>query len=114
MRLEYRPTDGSCNFYLAYAGLISAGLDGLNNKLTPPEPVEANIYDMDPQERLNKGISILPGNLGEALSELEQDGYFQDVLGSNFIQKYLDIKKEEWKKFSVYVHEWERNMYLDV
>ena len=113
-RLEYRPTDGSCNFYLAYAGLISAGMDGVQNKLSPPEPVEENIYDMDPQERKSRGIAMLPGNLGEAIYEFEQDTYFKDALGSNFVQKYLDIKKEEWKKFSVFVHEWERKMYLDV
>ena len=113
-RLEYRPTDGSCNFYIAYAGLISAGLDGIQNELSPPDPVEANIYDMNPQERESKGIAMLPGNLGEAIHEFEQDTYFQEALGPNFVQKYVDIKKEEWKKFSVYVHEWERKMYLDV
>jgi len=113
-RLEYRPTDGSCNFYLAYAGLISAGMDGIQNELSPPDPVEANIYDMSPQERINRGIAMLPGNLGEAIHEFEQDTYFKEALGSSFVQKYVDIKREEWKKFSVFVHEWERKMYLDV
>ena len=69
---------------------------------------------MSPQERLSRGIAILPGNLGEAIHEFEEDTYFKEALGSNFVHKYVDIKKEEWKKFSVYVHEWERKMYLDV
>jgi glutamine synthetase len=113
-RLEYRPTDGSCNFYLAYAGLISAGMDGIQNESSPPDPVEENIYDMTPQERISRGITMLPGNLGEAIHEFEKDTYFKEALGQNFVQKYVEIKKEEWKKFSVYVHEWERKMYLDV
>ena len=89
-------------------------MDGVQNELSPPESVEANIYDMKPDERIKRGIKMLPGNLGEALNEFEQDTYFRKALGENFVEKYLNIKKEEWKKFSVFVHEWERKMYLDV
>ncbi|MHA1166806.1 MAG: glutamine synthetase family protein [Candidatus Hodarchaeales archaeon] len=85
-RLEYRPTDGSCNFYLAYAGLLSAGLDGIRKKTVPPEAVEENIYKMSDQERNKRGISVLPGNLGEAISELSRDRFFEDAFGREFYE----------------------------
>jgi glutamine synthetase len=113
-RLEFRPTDGSCNFYLAYAALIAAGLDGIQRKLDPPPPVEEDIYKMSPKERTERGIETLPGNLGEALRQLRKDQYFKEAMGSSFYHKYLKIKTKEWHEFSVYVHEWERKRYLDV
>ena len=113
-RLEYRPTDGSCNFYLAYAGLFSAGLDGINRQLEPPKSVEENIYDMSLDERNNRGIEVLPGSLGEAIDEFSKDKYLQDSLGTQFYEKYLLLKKHEWKEFCVHVHPWERERYIDV
>lgn len=113
-RLEYRPTDGSCNFYLAYSGLIAAGLDGIQKNMTPPEAVEENIYAMTEKERIKRGIEVLPGNLGEAIKELSNNVLIKDTLGSAFHEKYLALKSKEWKDFSVYVHEWERKKYLDV
>jgi glutamine synthetase len=113
-RLEYRPTDGSCNFYLAFAGILAAGLDGVRRKSEPPDPVEENIYKMDEKERANKRIEVLPGNLGEALTELARDKYLQKSLGDEFCEKFLQLKTREWKEFNTAVHEWERNKYLDV
>ncbi len=113
-RLEYRPTDGSCNFYLAYAGLFSAGLDGINRKLIPPPPVEENIYEMSVHERKRREIEVLPGNLGEAINELKSDKFFEDALGREFYRKYIKFKNDEWKEFSIFVHKWERERYLDV
>ncbi|MHA1976541.1 MAG: glutamine synthetase family protein [Candidatus Hodarchaeales archaeon] len=113
-RLEYRPTDGSCNFYLAYAGLFSSGIDGVKQTLEPPMPVEENIYDMSTDERKNRGIEVLPGNLGEAILEFSKDNHFQSALGKDFFEKYIFLKSNEWKEFSVYVHKWERDRYIDV
>ncbi|MFX0052733.1 MAG: type I glutamate--ammonia ligase, partial [Candidatus Hermodarchaeota archaeon] len=106
-RLEYRPTDGSCNFYLAYAALFAAGLDGIRRKIEPPPPIEENIYEMNRQERIKMGIEVLPGNLGDALKELSKNSYFKNTLGTSFYEKYLAIKEQEWIDFSVFVHEWE-------
>jgi len=113
-RLEYRPTDGSCNFYLAFAGILAAGLDGIKNNLKVPEPVEEDIYKMSEVERKNKGIEILPGSLGEALQEFSSDEYIKNILGKEFCEKYIELKTKEWKEFCVTVHEWERGKYLDV
>ena len=113
-RFEYRPTDGSCNFYLAYAALLEAGLDGIRRQLDPPAPVDEDIYKMTPAERADRGIAVLPGNLGEALAELGADACLRDGLGAALMDKYLDIKGAEWKAFSTVVHDWEREKYLDV
>jgi glutamine synthetase len=113
-RLEYRPTDGSCNFYIAFAGILAAGLDGVKRKIELPEPVEEDIYEMSEKQRTERGIEVLPGNLGEALNELAKDEYLQDALGQAFYEKFLQLKTKEWKDFNFTVHEWERKKYLDV
>ncbi len=113
-RLEYRPTDGSCNFYTAFAGILSAGLDGIKRRIKPPSPVEENVYEMGEKERLKKGIRTLPGNLGDALEEFSKDKYMRESLGQMFSEKFLELKREEWRDFNVAVHEWERKKYLDV
>ena len=113
-RLEYRPTDGSCNFYTAFASILAAGLDGIKRKIELSEPVEEDIYAMSEKQRVERGIEVLPGNLGEALSELSKDKYLQDSLGRAFYEKFVELKTREWKDFNLTVHEWERKKYLDV
>jgi glutamine synthetase len=113
-RVEYRPTDGSCNFYIAYAGILAAGLDGIRRKTEPPDPTEEDVYHMTEEQRLQKGIGVLPGNLGEALTELENDRYLRGSLGNEFCDKFIQVKSKEWRDFNTTVHEWERKKYLDV
>jgi glutamine synthetase len=113
-RVEYRPTDGSCNFYIAFAGILYAGLDGIRKKLKPPPPVEEDIYEMSEKERNRKSIEVLPGNLGDALREFSKDKILQKALGPSFCEKFLALKTKEWTDFNVTVHEWERKQYLDV
>lgn len=113
-RLEYRPTDGSCNFYLAFAGILAAGMDGIRRKMDLPEPVEEDIYAMSEEERAERGIEVLPGNLGDALEEFCEDRCFCNALGKAFCEKFVQIKTKEWKDFNVAVHDWERKKYLDV
>jgi glutamine synthetase len=113
-RVEYRPTDGSCNFYIAYAGILAAGLDGIRRKIEPPNPTEEDVYHMTKEERAKRGIDVLPGNLGEALGELSKDKYLRGSLGNQFCDKFLKIKTKEWRDFNTTVHEWERKRYLDV
>ena len=113
-RLEYRPTDGSCNFYVAFAAILAAGLDGIKRKIELSDPVEEDIYEMSEKERSKRGIEVLPGNLGDALRELSGDKCIQEALGITFCRKFLEIKTKEWRDFNVAVHEWERIRYLDV
>jgi len=113
-RLEYRPTDGSCNFYLAFAAILAAGVDGIKRRTELPEPVEEDIYRMSEKERAKKGIGVLPGTLGDALNEFSKDKCLQDALGKAFCEKFLELKAKEWKDYNATVHEWERKKYLDV
>jgi len=113
-RVEYRPTDGSCNFYIAYAGILAAGLDGIRRKIEPPRPTEEDVYHMTEAERNAKGIGVLPANLGEALDELARDRYLRESLGKKFSDKFLQTKRKEWRDFNTTVHDWERKKYLDV
>ena len=111
-RIEYRPTDGSCNFYLAFAALLYAGLDGIARKKTLPQ-VEEDLADFTEKEKLERGIEVLPSNLGEALKELEQDEVIKNAI-SPLTQKYIEAKRKEWHEYSTKVFDWERERYLDV
>ena len=113
-RLEYRPSDGTCNFYIAFAGILAAGLDGIRKSMNPPEPVEEDIYAMSDKQRKAKGIEVLPENLGEALSALSKDKYLVEGLGRAFSDRFIQIRTKEWKDFNRTVHDWERKKYLEL
>jgi glutamine synthetase len=86
-RVELRSPDPSCNPYLAFAAIISAGLDGIEQGLSAPDPVRENIYDFDEDTREAYGIDTLPGNLGEAVAALEADAVIGDALGEHVYEK---------------------------
>ena len=113
-RIEYRPVDASCNPYLAFAGIIEAGMDGIRRKLTPPSPIHENVYNMSADERRKRGISRLPSSLGEALDELEKDSLMRKVLGDQVFEKYLTVKRDEWLEYCTLVTDWETQHYLDI
>ncbi|MDK2886805.1 MAG: glutamine synthetase [Thermosipho sp. (in: thermotogales)] len=110
-RLEYRAPDPSCNPYLAFSVLIAAGLDGIENKILPPEPVDKNIYRLDERERESLDIKTLPKSLEEAIFEAENDPLIKEVLGEHIFKKFIKTKKKEFEEFSVYVTDWEKTKY---
>ncbi|MCX5638602.1 MAG: glutamine synthetase, partial [Planctomycetota bacterium] len=112
-RIELRCPDPACNPYLAFAVMLKAGLDGIKNNLTPPEPVEENIYQLDGESLLQKNIELLPTSLWEALNALKKDKLLQDVLGKHLFEKYVDVKAKEWDGFKKQVTGWEIDTYLD-
>ena len=73
-RLEFRPPDPSCNPYIAFAAMLMAGLDGIQNQIDPGEPLDKDIYDLPPEELAN--VPSLPGSLDDALKALEDDHEF--------------------------------------
>jgi glutamine synthetase len=113
-RLEYRPSDGTCNFYIAFAGILAAGLDGIRRKAKAPDPVEEDIYAMSEKQRAARGIEVLPENLGEALNEFSRDKYLQEKLGKAFSDRFVQTRAKEWRDFNRTVHEWERKKYLEL
>ena len=112
-RIELRCPDPSANPYLALAVCLKAGLDGIRNKIMPPESVDRNIFTMTENEREEKGIEAIPGTLIEAVYALEEDGFIRSVLGEHVSDKYIRAKKAEWTEYRSQVTEWEIGAYLN-
>lgn len=113
-RMELRCPDPSCNPYLALAFMLEAGLDGIRQKLQPPEPVEENVYLFDEEGLKAKQIELLPSSLYEALQELQRDELSLKVLGQHLFERYVNIKSREWEEFRVQVTPWEVQKYLQL
>ena len=94
-RVEVRSVDPAANPYLAMAVLLKAGLDGIKNKLTPPAPVDRNIYVMNKQEREEEGIKDLPATLAAALDELKKDEVIVSALGEHIFEHFIEAKEIE-------------------
>ena len=112
-RIEARFPDPSCNPYLAFAALIHAGLDGIENELECPDPIRENIYEFDEQKREEYGIDTLPTNLGEAVAALEEDEVIYEALGDHVAPTFVEAKKEEFGEYLVEVSQWEIDRYLE-
>ncbi|MDD3652633.1 MAG: type I glutamate--ammonia ligase [Desulfotomaculaceae bacterium] len=111
-RIELRNPDPACNPYLAMAVCLKAGLEGIKNKISPPNPCNRNIYEMTPAERIKLGIDSLPGSLQEAIQELEKDEVIQNALGEHILNRFVEAKRIEWDRYRVQVHPWEIEEYL--
>ncbi|MCU9611969.1 type I glutamate--ammonia ligase [Caldibacillus lycopersici] len=111
-RIELRSVDPSANPYLAMAVILKAGLDGIKNKLTPPAPVDRNIYVMSKEERIAEGITDLPSTLSEALVKLQEDEVIVSALGEHIVSNFVEAKEIEWDMFRTQVHPWEREQYM--
>ncbi len=111
-RCELRMPDPSANPYLALAVQLAAGLDGIERKLVPPDPVNKNIFTMSFRERRKFRIDELPRDLHEALNELEKDDVIRGALGPHIYERFVEAKREEWQEYIGQVSEWELNRYL--
>src|SRR2546430_12156638 len=95
-RIEFRSPDPSCNPYLAFAAMLMAGLDGIENRIDPGDPLDKDIYGLSPEEL--KDVPKMPGSLEEALGELKRDHEFLlkgDVFTSDVIEAWIDTKVEK-------------------
>jgi len=114
MRAELRFPDPSSNPYLAFAGMLAAALDGIDNKLTPPKPLNnVNLYHLDAKERKKLGVGELPGSLGESLVELSKDKVLVDAMGASAYEAFMRAKTEEWDEFRLRVSDYEIERYLE-
>jgi glutamine synthetase len=111
-RVELRMPDPSCNPYLALTVMLASGLDGIQRKVDPGEPVNKNIYEMSQRERARHKITDLPGDLNEAVSALEKDAVVREALGEHIFNHYVDAKRAEWHEYIARVHPWEHERYL--
>ena len=112
-RIELRSPDCAANPYLTIALCLAAGLDGMKNKITPPENIQKNIFSMSEEEKAERNIKSLPTNLSDAVEAMEQDAFIQDVLGEHISNVYINSKKDEWDRYCRAVTQWEVDEYLD-
>ncbi len=111
-RIELRSPDPSANPYLAFAVCVAAGLDGIRNRIMPPQAIRGNLFEMDDKTRKSYGIESLPADLKEAIEEFKKDELMKTVLGEHIASKLVEAKNAEWNEYLSQVSEWEVNEYL--
>jgi len=115
-RIEVRFPDPTCNGYMAFSAMLMAGLDGIENKIDPGEPLDKDIYSLSPEELA--GVPSTPGSLEEALKALEEDQEFLlkgNVFTEDVIEKWIEWKIEnEVNEIKLRPHPWEFSLYFDV
>ena len=112
-RIEWRLPDSSANPYLALAGVIAAGLDGIDRQLDPGAPVNQDVYEMSDTDRAAHGLRLLPQNLGAATEALRADAVLTEALGANIVHEFVTLKSAEWIEYSQHVSAWETARYLN-
>src|SRR6202022_2442984 len=93
-RVEFRCPDPSCNPYLAFSAILMAGIDGIQNRIEPPDPVDKDLYDLPPEELAK--VPQVPGSLDESLLALENDNAFLKVGGvftDDLIETHIAYKR---------------------
>ena len=115
-RIEYRPPDPSCNPYLAFTAMLMAGLDGIENKIMPPDPIDKDLYDLPPEDKVK--VKTLPGSLEEVLNALENDNEFLmkgDVFTPDVIETWIYYKRvKEIEAIKLRPHPYEFALYFDI
>jgi glutamine synthetase len=99
--LEYKPTDASCNPYLAFGALIAAGSDGIDRELEPPEPLDVDPATLSDDDREARGVRRYPLTLVEALDGLEEDELLVGALGEQLSRAYLAVRRSEAEAYGV-------------
>jgi glutamine synthetase len=115
VRLELRCPDPSANPYLAFATMLAAGLDGIENELPCPSPLNnLNIWNLSEEERDERGIESLPGSLAEAMHEFESNEVIQEALGPTICSVFSRAKWAEVDEYRTRVTDWEISRYLEL
>ena len=114
-RIEFRSPDASCNPYLAFAAMLMAGLDGIENRIEPPAPLDKDLYELEDEEKAK--IASVPGSLAEVLRALEADHEFLlkgDVFTKDLVDTWIDYKwTREVEPVALRPHPWEFHLYHD-
>ena len=115
-RLEFRTPDPSCNPYLSFSAQLQAGLDGVKNKIEPPDPMDKDLYDLPPE--VKAGIKQVPGSLEEVLDALEADHDFLlegGVFTQDVIDTWIEYKRtHELDAVRLRPHPYEFYLYYDL
>jgi glutamine synthetase len=114
-RIEFRTPDPAANPYIAFAALLLAGLDGIQNRIDPGDPLDKNLYELPPEELAK--VPSVPDSLAGALEALEADHEFLlkgDVFNKDFIGNWIEMKSKEYDALRVRTHPYEFFMYFDL
>jgi glutamine synthetase len=115
VRAELRFPDPSSNPYLAFTVMLAAALDGIENELSCPAPLNnLNVYQLSEEERVEQNIEALPGSLTDALRELESDSVLRRALGDEIYQAFHRAKWAEIEEYRTRVTDWELERYLEL
>jgi glutamine synthetase len=109
-RIEFRLPDGAANPYLMMAGILVAGLHGLDDKMDPGKRLDIDMYA---EGHKVKGAKKLPLNLLDAIRNFEKDKYLRDGLGSDVCDAYIKLKTNDWNQYCRHLTQWERDTTLD-
>jgi glutamine synthetase len=113
-RAELRFPDPSTNPYLAFTAMLAAALDGIDNSIACPQPLNnVNIYHMTADERAARDVAELPASLSEALRELDKDQVLKDALGPVIYEAFWRAKWAEIEEYRMKVSDWEIERYLE-
>ena len=110
---QLRNPDPCVNSYLAFAGIIAAGLEGIKKGLMPQAATELNIYRLSEEECEKLKLKRLPKSLSEAVEEMENDPLVMKTLGEYISGKYVRAKRREVSQYQAYVTDWETGQYLN-
>ena len=109
-RFEFRLADGAANPYLLMAGILAAGLHGVDEDMDPGKRLDIDMYAEGHKVR---GARKLPLNLLDAIRHFEKDRYLRDALGTEFSNAYIKLKTNDWNDFTRHLTQWERDHTLD-
>jgi glutamine synthetase len=113
-RIELRSPDPACNPYLAFSVMLAAGLKGIDESYELPSEATDNIYEMTDSERMARGLSQLPGDLYDAIKEMESSDLVAEALGEQVFEYLLRNKRAEWDQYKSYVSPYEVERYLPI
>ena len=114
-RVEFRCPDASGNPYLAFSAMLLAGIDGIQNQIEPPAPIDKDLYNLSKEEKAQ--IASVPASLGEALDALENDFEYLlagDVFTSDLLQMWVDLKRDEIHAIGTRPHPMEFDLYYAI
>jgi glutamine synthetase len=94
--------------------MLAAGLAGIEHEYPLAEPTEENVFEMTEEERIQRGIDLLPGDLHEAIEAAEGSALVRECLGDHVFESLIKNKKIEWAEFRAHVTDFERDRYLAV
>ena len=113
-RTEFRNVDPCANPYLALAGILACGLEGIKNTSEKDiiPPVKDNLFDLTDDEIKARKITCLPETLHAAIEDFKNSSILKEVLGTHLFPKYIEAKEKEWKEYHTTVSEFELKKYL--